>query len=181
MAKPDVPVNERVISLLLAAVLVVMVCRMVVWPIVIAKNTGQTPQAKSPYRLPGNTTLIEQWIRLSADRIYEKIDGRDALFLDYDIQHLDFASVSINKQPFDIYIYVMKDPKGAIEVYKEEQPKTYKPLTIAAKADLSAGVVRACQRNIYLVILPLEKNNDETLALKLATSIIKGIKQNARQ
>lgn len=57
------------------------------------------------------------------ERIYEKIDGRDVLFLQYGVENLHCVTWR-GTSDWDMYLYTMREPAGAQGVWQAEKPAT---------------------------------------------------------
>jgi len=178
MAKPEVPRSEKNVS----AALLIALGAIFLFVVLAGKQSPPDRESqpgiasiKLPYKLPAGAKLTEGWHSYPEQRIYEKIDGRAALFQEYGIDRLDFASVSFDKTAFDIYSYVMKDAKAALGVYLEEASQESRELDLADLADLAGATVRAVKGNTYLVVMPLARDADKKGTIELARSILSSL------
>ncbi|MFA5865386.1 MAG: DUF6599 family protein [Phycisphaerae bacterium] len=174
------PKSEKVISLLLSAGLVV-VSALIVCEVFRSKSLATSTRPAQPasisYKLPAEWKLEGSWETYPNGKLYEKIDGQETIFYEYGVNRLDCASASINNLSFDIYVYQMNDPDGALGVYLAQAPSDYEELNIGTMSDISGGQVRVFQGATYLEIAPQEKNTDGKFTKELAKSILSGIKR----
>jgi len=175
--KNPIPASERLICFLLILALFVIVFLVLIKPAFLISQVKQIEFRKVSYTLPADAKLVIDWQSYSADRIYEKIDGRVTLFKEYGVERLDFASVRIGKYNFDVYVYVMNSPDSALGVYLAEQPEDSTPIDIATIADFTKTLVRVCKGKIYLTIVTLEKKSDIRTAISLARTLSESFPQ----
>lgn len=107
-----------------------------------------------------SSELLSPPQRLLADRIYEKIDGRNVLFLNYGIEFLEWAILRFKGRVYEVSLYYMVDPLASLGAYLEEMPSQSRRLDLSDSgvqyADWSAGLVRFCKGRAYVVILSME-------------------------
>jgi len=102
------------------------------------------------------------------ERIYEKIDGRDVLFFQYDVHSLQFATWE-GGSTWDMYLYTMRAPAGARGVWLAEKPATAQ-LDDTGMAWCAPGAAAAYHGQYYLFLSaaqPAASINDATNLLAL--------------
>jgi len=172
-----VPKREKITSAFLLAVLIVFVSMIGLEgyfrPTKTNLSATSQPTAVGGYTVPTGWSINGAWETYPNGRMYEKIDGRETLFQQYGAVRLEFASVTGKQRDFDVYIYQMSDPDGALGIYLAQVPSDYEEIEIGATmADFSGGQVRAFQGKIYLEIQPMDKTTDSKLTRELARSFI---------
>ncbi len=179
--KNKVPRCERVASAALLCGLLLISCSIVFWnrmtqvipPLQALSKGKQLLQ----YNLPSGWKLVERWKTYPENRLYEKIDGRATLFQEYGIIELQFATASTGSFDFDIFAYLMENSEGALGIYLAETPREFTEIDLGTMADSSGGIVRVYQGRTYLVVMSLERNSDEKLAIELARSMLGGMEK----
>jgi hypothetical protein len=126
------------------------------------------------YRLPPGWQLVGRWESYPRGKLYEKIDGRETLFNEYGVLRLDCAAATVGALTFDVFIYHMANPDGALGVYLAASPAESREIDIAPMAGVAGGEVRAVVGRVYLEVQPQEKNVDEKLPIALAKTILAG-------
>jgi hypothetical protein len=171
-----IPKSENLISTLL----LVGLAGIVVWVFsgAFRPKAAMEKPVRSAYPLPAGWKITVKWETYPNGKLYEKIDGREPLFLEYGVTRLDFAAAEFKKsgKGFDIYRYQMRDADGALGVYLAAASGEAKELDLGSMADISGGELRVFQGSVYLEIQPQEKAPDEKLARELAQALLAGIK-----
>ena len=87
------------------------------------------PDQGSPFRI---STPAQYWL---ADKMYEKINGEDIVYLDAGCEALAAMTVSLpdDTESIDLYLFRMKTPAAAAKVLAEQAPE-------AGPADLPSGL-----------------------------------------
>ncbi len=173
-----VPKSEKISSFVLLLALVGGVLAVLMTGMVQPKPSAATPAQKKQiaYTLPPKWSLVGDWEIYPEDKIYEKIDGQAALYQQYGVDRLDFASAASKKFSFDIYIYTMKTPDAALGVYLALQPQEFSEINLGDMADASIGMVRAFRGRYYLEVQAADKKSDSSLAQSLAADVLKNLK-----
>lgn len=99
------------------------------------------------------------------ERIYEKIDGRDVLFMQYDVQSLQCATWD-GAGAWDMYLYTMREPAGARGVWLAEKPATAQ-LTHDGTVWFTPGAAAVHHGQFYLAISAAQADASITDATNL--------------
>lgn len=116
-----------------------------------------------PETLGAWRALPHEWF--PRERIYEKIDGRDVLFFQYDVHSLQFTTWD-GAGAWDMYLYTMRDPAGARGVWLAEKPATAH-LNQAGTAWFAPGAAAAYHGPYYLSISAAQSDAPVTGATNL--------------
>jgi len=164
------PRRERVVSLVLLAVLIVVAAAVIRGrPVAVVVAT-----AAPSYQLPEGATA-EGWERYPAERIYEKINGRVSLFERHGVEQLDFATVTMGAESYDVYVYTMKNSDAALGVFLDETPGGAMSINVGLMADASEGLVRAMGGRHYVSVMPVRREAEIALAVGLLQKIVSGL------
>jgi len=169
--------QERTVSALLLAGLAVF-C---VWVLAGGRIQPAAEKRNSAPALPTGWAFSAPWEIYPNGRLYEKINGREPLFQEYGVVRLECAEASKGGQTFDVYLYRMNDPAGAVGVYLAHAAGEAKELDLGSMAESSGGRLRAVQGTTYLELLAQDKAFNESLALDLARGVMgSGLKDQGR-
>jgi hypothetical protein len=134
-----------------------------------------TPPASAVSALPMPTMVggwvLEDGIVLPADRMYEKINGKAAYYLQYGADQLCCGEWVENGQHWDMYLYRFETGQGARGAYSGERPSDGQPIegsegyTVPGQAAMTAGTY-------YLQLNALVANADAGPAVELAMSLV---------
>ncbi|MEE8386116.1 MAG: DUF6599 family protein, partial [Dehalococcoidia bacterium] len=92
-------------------------------------------EAASPFPDPG----VDQWqspkrvSRFNPDNLYEKINGRAGLYLQYHVSSLVFGTYrhqTDSERTIDVYWYDLAQPENAFGIYRAEAPPDVPPVSI---------------------------------------------------
>jgi hypothetical protein len=173
MARKQItPLKEKIISTSLVVLLAVFIVHLVGEGFF---QPHREKKAAAKEMLPPGWSAAEPWEVYPNGRLYEKIDGREPLFQQYGVIQLRYASVSKDKNDFEVYIYDMQTPDGALGIYLANSPSEFKDLDIGTMADVSGGQVRVLTGRTYLEILSLAEKTPQELLLNLASGLTKNI------
>jgi hypothetical protein len=170
--KQTTPLKEKIISTTLIVLLAVFVLHLV------GQGFFRPHRAKkvaSKQMLPPGWSAAEPWEVYPNGRLYEKIDGREPLFQQYGVVQLRYAAVSKDKNDFEVYLYDMQTPDGALGIYLANSPSEFKDLDIGVMSDISGGQVRVLKGRTYLEILSLSEKAPQNLLLALASGLTQNI------
>ncbi len=162
--------KTTLLSISLLIVLALIVYKLIILPIT-SSNSAQkvkTPTFIIESLINKDIKLISRPEKFPAERIYEKIDGRNVIFLTYGIKFLEFASLEFKKKLYDIYLYAMNTPLSALGAYLRETPQNSIRLNFTKYADLSANVARFCKKNLYITVIAMEKSLDNKNLIELS-------------
>jgi hypothetical protein len=134
-----------------------------------------TPPNAGVSALPMPVTVeewtLEEGIALSADRMYEKINGKADYYLQYGADELCSGEWVANGQRWDMYLYRFETAQGAQGAYTGERPSGGKPMeevegyTVPGQAALTVGPY-------YLQLNALVADADTGPAVELAMRLV---------
>lgn len=101
-----------------------------------------------PKMLGAWRAVAHEWF--ARERIYEKIDGRDVLFMQYDVQSLQCVTWD-GASTWDMYLYTMRAPAGARGVWLAEKPAAAQ-LSHDGTAWFTPGAAAAHHGQFYLAL-----------------------------
>lgn len=135
------------------------------------------PVTKAVWPMPKDATLDEPWGQLSADRMYERIDGRSTLFEQYGVDGLDFAVASMGGVQLDIEVYRMRTPKAAAGVFSAEKSAGAKAVELSGGvADASGGLVRGVKGAVYVRVMRMDGKKEDATSSAVVRSILADVK-----
>ena len=135
------------------------------------------PAGESPFPDPGSTSwnVPRQVSRFTPDNLYEKIDGRVTLYLQYHVAGLTFGAYrheSDASRTIDVYRYDMGQPENALGIYRTEAPEDATAVDIGQQAYAAGGAVFFIKGAEYVQVLPTTlEENDAHAALEIARRI----------
>jgi hypothetical protein len=115
-----------------------------------------------------------------AERLHEKINGADVLYLARDVRRLDFVSYVDASDPdryVDLYVYDMGQPANARGVYMDQRPEGARPLELGDEAYEAGGSLFMLRGPYYSQILPADESSEcaaAALAVAQALEAIHG-------
>ena len=134
----------------------------------VADNPFPDPELDG-WRRPENVR------RFSPDNLYEKIDGRADVYLQFNVVGLTFGTYlheSGGDRAIDVYWYDMGRDTNALGVYQAELPPDVKPVPIGSQGYAAGGAVFFRQGGSYVQVLPLGADpQDATAARAIAGRI----------
>jgi len=110
--------------------------------------------------------------RFGPDNLYEKIDGRAALYLSYGFVELLFATYAAGETTLDVYVYNMAEPANAFGIYKAEESPSAESIELGRAGYASESGVFFWKGNYYVNVLVSEPADEaQQAAMKLAAAI----------
>ncbi len=170
----QIPKSEKLVSFLLLVGLAGIVVG--VFAGAFSPKPAVEEKVRASYPLPPGWKIAGKWETYPDGKLYEKIDGRETLFQSFGVIRLDFAPVVFNENKFDVYLYHMRNPDGALGVFLDSSPEQTGEINLVSMTNVAGGELRAFQSSVYLEIQAQEKSFDEKLLRQLAKSLLSGIK-----
>ncbi len=138
--------------------------------------TVQFPDPGTPeWRAP------EQVSRFTPDNLYEKINGRAALYLQYSVVGLTFGTYrheTGDERTIDVYWYDMAQPENALGIYRSESPPDPDAVSIGGEGYQTGGAVFFVKGSQYVQVMPGGADErDATVAMVIARAIGDTIEQ----
>lgn len=113
--------------------------------------------------------------RFTPDTLYEKINGRAGLYLQYEVAGMTFGTYfhqTQRDQTIDIYWYDMGKPQNALGAYKAEAPADGTPVDLGSQGYTTGGAVFFIKGASYVQILPASEIAETAdAAMKIAQKI----------
>jgi len=117
------------------------------------------PDAENPFPPPDipGWSRPEQVARYTPDNLYQKINGRVGLYLQYHVAGLAFGSyvfANSDDRTLDIFWYDMGSPENALGIYRAEAPPDAEEISIGTHGYTTGGAVFFIKGGHYVQILP---------------------------
>ncbi len=113
--------------------------------------------------------------RFTPDTLYQKINGRAGLYLQFHVASMVFGSYihrSDGERTIDVFWYDMGEPQNALGIYKSELPPHVEPLKLGREAYKAGSAVFFIKGSAYVQVLPGGPDDaDAEVALAIATKI----------
>lgn len=135
----------------------------------------------NPFPDPGSPgwNVPRQVSRFTPDNLYEKINGRVTLYLQYRVAGLTFGAYqheSDDSRTIDVYWYDMAQPENALGIYRAEAPEDATTLVLGQQAYTAGGAVFFIKSGSYVQVLPTTlEEADGLAALEIARRIADSI------
>ena len=136
------------------------------------------PQAATATATSWVPDKVETWILTDkawfpSERMFEKIDGKDQFYQPFGVDGLLCGSWTSGAESWDMYLYVMKDSKGAHGAFSGEKPASANVEPGAARRYSSAGsvVIQAGRFYLQLISTSAEGATAATDIAKLANAL----------
>ncbi len=132
------------------------------------------PPELSGWRIPAKVA------RFTPDTLYEKINGRAGLYLQYKVVGMTFGTYfhqTKRDQTIDVYWYDMGEPQNALGAYKAEAPADGTSLDLGSQGYTIGGAVFFIKGASYLQVLPSTEGEETAqaamnIAQRIAGSIV---------
>jgi len=132
-----------------------------------------TPTAESwvPDKVDTWTLTDKAWF--PAERMFEKIDGKDQFYQPFGVDGLQCGSWTSGAEAWDMYLYVMKDSKGAYGAFSGEKPAaaTVEPGTARRYSSSGSVVIQAGRFYLQLISTSAEGAATATTITNLAQAL----------
>lgn len=117
--------------------------------------------------------------RFSAEKMYEKIDGKDEVYLAYDAAQLTCRSWTAPggaNRFIEVYVYDVKAPVNAFGLFLTLRPKESEPIELGRQGCRAKGSLYFWKSKIYVEVMVADEQADtlagaQTLAQALAQAI----------
>jgi len=133
--------------------------------------------ADSPFPKAGDRDWLapKSVSRFTPDTLYEKINGRAGLYLQFHVAAMVFGSYahrSDGDRTIDVFWYDMGEPQNALGIYKSELPPHVEPLEIGSASYETGGAVFFIKGSAYVQVLPAGPDEaDAEVALAIAKKV----------
>ncbi|MBN2563378.1 MAG: hypothetical protein JXQ75_20855 [Phycisphaerae bacterium] len=140
---------------------------------------GPFPESAAPgWRAPVQVS------RFTPDNLYQKIDGRADLYLQFHVVGLTFGAYcheTDRQRMIDVYWYDMGTPENALGAYRSEAPEGATPVSIGRDGYEVDGAVFFIKGSQYVQILPgTPDESDGAAARQIATRIGEAIEAGSQ-
>ena len=113
--------------------------------------------------------------RFTPETLYQKIDGRADLYVQYRVVGLTFGAYAGTNDPdhaIDVYWYDMGEPQNALGIYRAESPEQPAAAGIGQQSYAAEGAVFFIKAGSYVQVLPAFPDaGDAAAALEIARRI----------
>mgnify|MGYP001823932308 CR=1 FL=1 len=126
---------------------------------------------------------VGEWILgnaelLPADRMFEKINGKAAYYLQYGAVELCSGEWALNGQRWDMYLYHFESDQGALGAYNGERPSEGSPIE-GVEGYAMPGQAAMVAGGYYLQLNALAAEADAGPAIELARSLMPHLQGDA--
>jgi hypothetical protein len=138
--------------------------------VVPPRQAGGSGGIELPAELDGWQLNGGEWF--DAQRMFEKIDGKAPLYIDFGARGLYAGSFERDGDAWDMYLYAMADPGGAEGVFIRERSGQVEPADVGVDSYASSGSLVLHAGPYYIQLGALAAKADIEEAKDLARSIL---------
>jgi len=137
----------------------------------------ETAVGENPLPDPGSARWRrpKQVFLFTPDTLYQKINGRADLYLQFHVVGLTFGTYTHQAErdrTVDVYWYDMGKPENALGIYRSEAPEHPAKILFGKEGYETGGAIFFIQGSHYVQVLPAGPDEtDKAVALAIATHI----------